>query len=52
MVNQSDAERLEELRAVARALWPARDHGETLSELTVVMGQVRRLEHELSGAEL
>ena len=44
----SDAEtRVAELRAVARRLWPDRDDGMVLSELTVVLGQLRAAEAEL-----
>jgi hypothetical protein len=42
---RADAEqRLAELRAVARALWPSRDDPEVLSELVNVMNQIRAAE--------
>jgi hypothetical protein len=39
--------RLLELRKLARALYPDRDDAEVMSELTVVIGQIRQAEREL-----
>jgi signal transduction histidine kinase len=45
---QADAEqRVAELRAVARRLFPDRDDGRVLSELHSVLGQLRQAESEL-----
>lgn len=42
---RADAERrLLELRRVVRTLWPSRDDPQVLSELVVLLGQVRQAE--------
>jgi hypothetical protein len=44
-----DAEhRLPRLRALARTLWPHRDDAEVMSELVVVMGQIRSARQALT----
>lgn len=45
---RTDAEqRLGELRAAARDLWPHREDAAVMSELVVVMGQIRGAEQAL-----
>lgn len=41
-------QRLRELRAVARSLWPDRDDAHVASELTVLIGQIRQAENALN----
>ena len=46
---QQDAEqRITELKAVARRLWPDRDDAQVMSELVSVVSQIRAAEEELT----
>jgi hypothetical protein len=51
-VREDASRRLEELRAVAKSLWCDRDDPAVMSELVVVMGEIRGAERELRADEL